>query len=297
MDTGNLHDYFYNLATQNEQAQLVNADARLSSVHPDFFRIATSTGSYSKNLCFTKLNSKDNNLIVVQSEAGSKTYIFDDSSGEVVESENRSAQLDPLANLPESLKSFFQAAMNSGFTPNITPVSLGDFADAVLEDELTGFIESSERIAAARGRSSFPFQDFEALTSGGALATADAVKGVLALREFLESCSLIAAERWGQLINVDFTKGTSLPLENSPTGFDVFSPEAQILSDWLEIAVRELSEGRGQLVLLVKQAAESCELVMKTDETYSFKEPVKENPWFLFVIDQGKILKYRFKTN
>lgn len=258
-------------------------------------REASALGAYAKARRIIELNaladdSKLFNLVNEQENAWAKF-----EAGEMVEIKDPGFKPE-LGFKSKKATEFVNQLIADGFKPASYPVSLGDIADSIMNDEsqITAKIELS---GSARNRSSFPFHDFEAFSSGGPLAQIDALISVRDLRESLETCSLIVAERFDTKLTVDIEQESNFHLELSPTGnHTAFSPDAHLLNDWLEITVRELAEGRGNLAVLTQKFAHTTEIKVNPDGSHSSADPVTKNPWTLWLADRGHLFKFEFQT-
>lgn len=188
-----------------------------------------------------------------------------------------------------------------GFIPEWGPVMLshlGDFcADAAGSAERGHGVRLTTTVV--RGRSAFPFHEFEALTASPTLARADAVDAVRGVRGELETCGLIFAERWARMIHIDMAEETAFVPDPSPVGGMTFSPQAHELGDWLELSVAELAEGRGNLVVVGKRFAHDTALIEDPDDEGALlsAHPVTENPWILWLVSGGVLFRFQLLTS
>lgn len=182
------------------------------------------------------------------------------------------------------------------FAASTYPLQLSDLADALDYQELDEAIMGRVLVSAARRRSSFPFHEFEALTSAGPLARADSLEAIATMRNELETCDVILAERWAHTVLIDMAQETALEPDPSPTGGMAFSPDAHMLADWLHVSVAELAAGEGNLVILGHKFAEDPELVEVGDGEVSSAHPIATDPWHLWVLDVGRIVRFRLRS-
>ncbi|KZE91367.1 hypothetical protein [Microbacterium sp. TNHR37B] len=188
-----------------------------------------------------------------------------------------------------------------GFVPEWGPVMLshlGDFcADVAGSAERGRGVRRTTTVV--RGRSAFPFHEFEALTASPTLARADAVDAVRGVRGELETCGLIFAERWARMIHIDMAEETAFVPDPSPVGGMTFSPQAHELGDWLELSVAELAEGRGNLVVLGKRFAHDTALIEDPHDEGALlsAHPVTENPWILWLVSGGVLFRFQLLTS
>jgi hypothetical protein len=184
-----------------------------------------------------------------------------------------------------------------GFVPAIGPLALSDLADAMQDRLQPDSVREYELVAGVRRRSSFPFHEAEAFRSTGALADADAVDAVRHIRAALETCDVILAERWAQLISVEMSHETALAPEPSPTNGMAFSAASHQLADWLQLAPAELSAGSGNLVILGRRFAHDSQLIELSDGELASAHPVTEDPWFLWLFDDGVVRQFRLRSS
>lgn len=286
------------------RAQLVAPLSGRWVVHPDEFSLGTAAGAYAKGLRVEQVmreGSREPLHICAYTDQGEREWRWEGrgDGGVLVETEpgdlgagsERSGLHDPrLADVMSTL-------LASGFRPEMYPYSLADLADAALNRLVPACVAEEDGTTFARGRSAFPFHEFEALTSGGPLAHRDATRAVSRLRDRLETCSLIVAERWGRMIILDMDEEIAFHADPSPTGGMVFSPQAHELADWLELTVRELAEGRGQLVVLARAFAEDRALREDADGALVPVRPVTRDPWSLHVADAGALMSWRVRES
>ena len=182
--------------------------------------------------------------------------------------------------------------------PFYGPVSLSHFGDRCFEASCHDGSRVLRTTTVARGRSGFPFHEFEAFTASPTLAHLDAAEAVRALRGELETCGMIFAERWARLIHIDMADETAFDADPSPTGGMVFSPAAHELGDWLELSIAELAAGRGNLVVLGNRFAHDNALVSEPDDIGALRSehPVTENPWVLWAFSRGAIQRFALLT-
>jgi len=158
-------------------------------------------------------------------------------------------------------------------------------------------VRENKLLGGVRRRSCFPFHEAESFSSAGVLASADAVDAVRQVRADLETCEVIFAERWAQLIAIEMARETALSPDPSPTGGMAFSPAAHQLADWLQLAPAELAAGEGNLVILGRRFAHDSELVEVAVGELAAAHPVTEDPWFIWLFHDGVVQRLRLRTD
>lgn len=282
------------LSVDGSRVYYWNAKDCSSSLHYSDFTENTAAGSYAKSHRFAKLNSDalTRDIIIVQETENERRFFRFHEESRSLESIDVPDFHRPTGFEGSPAEKLINSLLESGFTPDVTPISLADLADSILNFLLEDRIAEHNILGMPRGRSSFPFHDFEAFSSGGPLAHFDALTAVHKLREFFETCSVIIAERWDTRVQLCMDHETNLDVDISPTGFMTFSADAHHLNDWLEITVRELAEGRGNLVVLAKRFASTPELREIAEGELESVHPITENPWTLFIANQGTLASY-----
>lgn len=292
----------WSLTHEDPRAMMGAPRAGLWSIHPDGAALTTATGAYAKGLLLERIGSwpvPEPAHLLARIDGALRGWRWEereDGSGRLEEVEDPECLIRPPdPGTPHArLAPVFEALQRAGFAPDALPFSLGDLADAVTNGQLEGAVIERTLLGAPRGRSAFPFHEFEAFSSGGALAHRDAADAVAAMRDVLETCSVVAAERWGRMALVEMTRELSIIAEPSPIGGWTYSPDAHAIGDWLELIVRELAEGRGQLVILARRFATSPEL-REEDGLLVSAHPVTEDPWVLFVADRGALTQWHLR--
>lgn len=267
-------------------------------VSPDEFRHETAVGAYTKATAIEEIDSSS--VILVCDDHGThRAYRWVPVSGggelhptdlpEVPDADcgGRRRTTDAFICLTEALR-------RRGFVQDIHPLSLGDLADALRAEEISHLVHEHRVMRVVRGRSSFSFHEFEAFTGAGPLADRDAAAAVAQLRDCLETSSVVVAERWGRHVRIDMSREIATWPDPSPTGEMTFSSDAHILADWLQLTVRELAEGRGQLAVLAHAVAEDTELIEDpADGALVPARPATRYPWTLYLADRGKLESWR----
>ena len=203
--------------------------------------------------------------------------------------------IGPLVGAPSATSTLLDTALALGFTPSASEVPPSALVDAVNNHRLPGLVAERTVVGIPRRRSGFPFHEFEAFSGAGPLADTDAALAVRQLRDELETCDLVIAERWGRVESVDMAHEQAFVLD-ADAGMS-FSPAAHTIGDWLQLAPAELAAGGGNLVVLARKFAESPELTTP-DENGGLRSvpPTTENPWIAFLADAGALIRWRLRT-
>lgn len=279
-------------------------------VHPCQWTPATAAGAYAKELTFSRIGRIPAPVplyLLASDRSTARRWEpgATDPHQPWVEAPGFLVDIDPseiteLQTQPENsglLDKVFEQLISRGFTPDVHPYSLADVADFLFEGASESLRGDQSTLGTARARSSFPFHEFEALSGGGPLAHHDASHAVATMRAQLECCDLVFAERWAHIVQIDMRQETAFIPDPSPTTGMAFSPEAHHLQDWLEVTVRELAEGRGNLVVLARTFAENLEFEEDPHEPglMSAKNRPHGDPWSLFIADRGALTQIRLR--